>query len=393
VFGLQAAVDDMNKQGGVFVKEFNRKLPVRLVILDDQSDYIKAGTLAEDLILREKVNFLLTGGGSPPAFASIATVSQKYQMVYVGNMGPFEPYTAMRATSSPPWKYAWASGFHIAAPFAPTDFRYNKPGYTIVDVAAALIKQFADQTNKRTAIFASDEPDGRGWYGSFPAGLKAMGLDVLGADKELGMAPPNTTDFSAIIKQWKDYNCEIMFGNALAPWFGTLWRQSQEMGFKPKLVYAGRAALYYTDVNAWGGDLPLGIGAEQFWSSSYDPNLCPGIGGTTPQSLTDRWITAKNQPLNQLIGFAYTTPQILFDAIERAGTLDKEKVNEALSKTDLKTTCGRAAFDENNFCGFPLAWGQWFKTDKAYKWEWQTVISTVDFIPTTAKPQFPIPYK
>ena len=92
--------------------------------------------------------------------------------------------------------------------------------------------------------------------------LKSLGLEVFGADKELGMAPPDTTDFSSIIKQWKDYNCEIMFGNALSPWFGTLWRQCHVMGFQPKLVYAGRAALYYTDINSWGGDLPWGVGCE-----------------------------------------------------------------------------------------------------------------------------------
>lgn len=391
VFGLQAAVDDINKTGGVMVKELNRKLPVKLIILDDQSDYLKAATLTENLILRDKVNFLVTGGGSPPAFATTATVSQKYQMVYVGNMGPFEPYMGMRSQASPTWKYAWASGFHIAAPFAPTDFKYNKPGYTIVDVTGALLKRFADQTNKKVAIFASDEPDGRGWYTTFPAGLKQMGMTVDGADKELGMAPPNTTDFSSIIKTWMTNQDELMFGNALAPWFGTLWKQCKEMGYKPKLVYASRAALYYTDINAWGGDLPNGVGAEQFWSSSYDPKLCPGIGGTTPQSLTERWISSKNQALNQLIGFAYTTPQILFDSIERAGSLDKDKVNAALAKTDMNTTCGRATFDENNFCAFPVAWGQWFKTNKPYVWEWQTVISTVDFIPTTASPIFPIP--
>src|SRR5512136_547860 len=34
-FGVKAAVDDINKAGGVFVKEYNRKLTVKLIQVDD----------------------------------------------------------------------------------------------------------------------------------------------------------------------------------------------------------------------------------------------------------------------------------------------------------------------------------------------------------------------
>jgi branched-chain amino acid transport system substrate-binding protein len=390
-FGLQAAVDDINQQGGILVKQYNRKLPVKLVQVDDQSNSLNSGTLAESLVLHDNVNFLTGSPQSPPAFAAIANVSQKYKIPYVDDSGPFEPYNAQRSQASPVWTYAWATGFHIGAPYAQGDYRYNLPGYTIVDVASGLIKQFADQTNKKTAIFASDEPDGRGWYTSFPAGLTQMGLIVDGADKELGLAPPGTTDFSSVIKQWINNDDQIMFGNALAPWFGTLWKQCKELGFKPKLVYAGRAAIYYTDVNSWGGDLANGIGCEQIWSPAFDPKVCPGIGNTTPQSFYQRWVNAKNQPTNPAIGRGYGNAQVLFDAIQRAGTLDKDAVNAALAKTDLPTICGRVVYDQSQFNGYALSFGQWFKTDKSYKWEWQTVVSSISWIPTTAKPLFPIP--
>ena len=60
-WALQAAVEDLNKQGGIMVKDYNRKLPLRLVLLDNQSDPAKASTLAESLILQDKVNFLVSG--------------------------------------------------------------------------------------------------------------------------------------------------------------------------------------------------------------------------------------------------------------------------------------------------------------------------------------------
>ena len=135
-----------------------------------------------------------------------------------------------------------------------------------------------------------------------------------------------------------------------------------------------------------------GVGCEQYWSPSYDPKVCPGIGSTTPQSLYERWAAAKNQPVNQATGRGYADAQTLFDAIQRAGTLNKDSVNAALAKADLATVGGRAVFDQTGFNGYALSWGQWFKTDKSYKWEWQTVVSSQNFIPTTAKPLFPIPY-
>jgi branched-chain amino acid transport system substrate-binding protein len=389
-WALKAAVDDINKQGGILVKDYNRKLPVRLVLLDNQSDPIKAGTLAESLILQDKVNFLVSGNESPPAFASTANVADKYKIPYVGNIGPFEPYNAMASQANPRWTYVWGTGFHIGAPAEKGDFREGQPGYTIGDVAAAFINQFIGQTNKKTAIFASDEPDGRGWYTTFPDALKGMGLTLDGQAKELGLAPPDTTDFSSIIKQWKDNSDDIMFGNALAPWFGTLWKQCRELGYKPKLVYAGRAALYYIDISSWGGDLPNGVTCEQLWSPAMDPSVCKGIGDTTPKSLGDRWTADKNQPINQAIGWSYANVQSISSAIESAGSLDKAKVNAALAKIDISSIGGRLKYDSTQFSQFPLAWGQWQK-DASGKFVWQTIVSQHSFIPKTANPIFPIP--
>jgi branched-chain amino acid transport system substrate-binding protein len=390
-WALKAAVADLNKQGGIFVQELNRKLPVSLVLLDNQSDPIKASTLTESLILGSKVNFIVSGNESPPAFVATATMADKYKIPYVGNVGPFEPYNAQRSQATPPWTYVWATGFHIGAPAEPGDFRAGVPGYTIVDVSAEVINEFAGQTNKKTAIFASDEPDGRGWYTTFPAGLTQMGLIVDGADKELGLAPPDTTDFSSIIKIWITNQDEIMFGNALAPWFGTLWKQSKELGFKPKLVYAGRAALYYTDISSWGGDLPNAICCEQLWSPKMDPKVCPGIGDTTPQSLADSWTADNNQPLNQAIGWSYANVQSIAAAIEAAGTLDKAKVNATLKTLDINTIGGRLKYDSNQFSQWPLAFGQWQPINTPAKYQWETIVSQFSFIPKTADPIFPIP--
>ena len=389
-FGMQAAVDDINKLGGVYVKEYDRKLPVKLIVINSESDPIKAGTLAEDLIVRDKINFLVSGPEPPTMFPGISTVADRYKVPFVVNPGPLEPWLGMRMEVEGHWEYTWAAGFVIVMPAPPGDFR-AKPGYTITDAWKGMLDLFGDQTNKKAAVFASDDPDGIGWYMLFSGALKDWGYDAVGVDKKLGLVPMETTDFTSVINEWKDSKCEILWGNAPAPFVGTLLKQSSALGFQPKMASIGRGTLFYEDISAWGGDLPLGIGCEV----NEDPSLqdSPGIGGTTPQSLTERWTEETGRPLNRCVMSAYRSAQILLDAIERAGTLDPDAVQAALAETDLMTIVHRVKFDENHFSRTPVSFGQWQKTDKPWVWECPIVFSQHDFIEATADPIFPIPYE
>ena len=53
-WAYQTAVDDINKAGGIFVKEYGKKLPVRLIVADDASDPGKAAAAVERLIKQKK---------------------------------------------------------------------------------------------------------------------------------------------------------------------------------------------------------------------------------------------------------------------------------------------------------------------------------------------------
>jgi ABC-type branched-subunit amino acid transport system substrate-binding protein len=390
VFGMKAAIDDINKQGGVYVKEYGKKLPIKPIVVNSESDPLKAGTLAESLIVSDKVNFLVQGGETPVMPPGISTVADRYKIPYITAAGPMEPWLAQREAVEGHWEYTWAAGFPIATP-APAGSWWAKPGFTVMDNWKSTLDLFGDQTNKKVAVFASDDSDGIAWYGLFGGALGSWGYDAVGVDKKLGLVPMETTDFTSIINEWKAANCEILWGNAPAPFVGTLLKQCAALGFKPKMASIGRGAMFYEDVTAWGGDLPNGIGME-IWG---DPSLqeSEGIGGATLASLAEKWTKETGKPLNRCIGSGYRSIQILIDAIERAGTLDAEKVNAALAQTDLMTIMYRVKFDENHFTPEPLAFGQWQKTDKPWVWECPVVFSLLDVIKATAEPIFPIPYK
>jgi len=391
VFGLQAAIEDLNQQGGAFVKEFGRKIPIKLTVVNSESDPQKAGTLAESLILQDNVQFLICHNEPPPMHASVATMAARHKIPHLANVAVMEPWLGMREGASPPWDYTWALGFAIATPAAPGSI-WDKPGYTVADTWKEELNQYGDKTDKKIGIFASDDPDGVGWYMLFSKMLKDWGYDVIGIDKKIGLFPMDTTDFSSIIQVWKNNNVEILWGNCPAPLFGALWRQAHTLGFQPKIVSAGRAALYYTDISAWGGDLPNGIGTETFWSPAVKTYVA--IGNTTPKSLYERWLKQKKRPFNVAMGLGYQVVQVLANAIERAGALNADAVLRALGDTDMKTIVDRVKFDQKtHFARIPVFFGQWQKTHKPEVWECPIVFSRHDFLPATAKFLFPIPSK
>jgi branched-chain amino acid transport system substrate-binding protein len=391
-FGAKAAFEDINKQGGVFVKEYGKKLPVKWITRDAQSDMLKVAPLTEDLILREKVNFLGPHMETPPMRQGLAMMAEKHKVPAVVGCGVFESFQEMRKTAPAPWKYTWTFSFHIGAPYPKGDFRENAPAYLLGPTLFAALGTYADKTNKKIGLFALDDPDGRVWYPGFVDVAKKIGYDCYGADKLFGIFPMGTTDFTPLIQEWKNYGVEILWGNCPGPDFGTLWRQCRVLGFKPKVVFATRAAMHYFDIQSWGGDLPQGIMTEIFWNPAI--KNAAGIGNTTPQSLVERWYKATGKPLNWGIGWDYLGAQILLHAIEKAGTLDREAVNKAIGETDMKTIFGRVLFDkETQNHGFPCYVGQWRKTDKPWKWECPVVFSQDPNMPTTAEVIFPVPYK
>jgi len=388
VFGIRAAVEDINKLGGVMVKEYGKKLPIELVVLDNEGDPAKSGTLAQSLILNDKVNFILNGMDPPHMRAPIAGVCERYKVVHISGVGPYEAWMGMRSSVKTPWQYTWTPSFAIGTPAKPGDFREGKPGYTMMDTFGAALEMLAKNTNKKCAAFASDDPDGRGWYLGFSPFAIQNGFDVYRVKDEFGLVPMETTDFSSLIKAWKDNDCEVLWVNTPGQFFGAMWRQARRMGYKPKMVYATRAGLFFSDVKAWGGDLGNQVSNEMFWNPAMQDS--PGIGDTTPQSLFERWEKKSKQPVNQNIGMGYCNTQVLIDAIERAGTFDSGKINEALKKTDLMTIYHRVVFDDENFSRYPVSFGQWVKKGK--KWVNEVCITTHEFLPKTADLIFPMQY-
>jgi len=381
LFGRRKAIEDINNQGGVSIG--GRKMFIRDIVYDDGSDPAKAASNASQLILSDGVVALVHGNSPPVTMNPLSVAADRFKVPLI--MGtPFEPWWA-----AGPYQYAWNILFRIGTPIPEGDPRAGKPGYTIIDNYLAFTNRFRDSTNGVAAVITTDDVDGRGWYGIFPRVLADNGYKPVGVERNLGLYPPGTTDFSSLIREWKNAEAEIMWGNLPGPDFGVVWRQCASLGYRPKLALIGRAAVNYEDVAAWGGDLPLGVATEVFWTPSLP---FKGIGGRTAESLANEWIQATGRPVNWSIGYGYAAVQIFADAVERAGTLDREAINKAIGETEGEFMCGYVKFiKETHDSPIPGAIAQWFKTDKPYVWEAHIVLSLHPNIKPTRDPIFPLP--
>jgi len=389
LWGIEAAVDDINALGGVYVQDYGKKLKIETVHRDTQSLETNAGSIAESLIVQDKVNFLVYGDQPPPMNAPIAAKAEQYRIPYICTTGPAEPWLALRADAGN-WSYTWACGLFSIGGYKP------EAGYTIADTWLALLDQVGNQTNKVAGVFACDDSDGVGWHGAFPGILESKGYTVVAKADADSLLPVDTNDFTALIDKWVDANVEVIWGNAIAPFVGTLLKQAYENpGFHPKLISVGRAPLFYEDVKSWAGNAPLGVLVEIWWDPAWgeSPGVsAPGIGNTTAESLAARYLADTHAPaVNRNIGAGYSLIQVLVDAIERAGTLNPQEVNSALADTNLMTIRYRVKFDENQFNRGPLVYGQWQRDLESGDWICPIVLSKHDFIPTTGTVLFPIP--
>jgi branched-chain amino acid transport system substrate-binding protein len=84
--GLQYWADLVNKDGGVFVKAFNKKIPVKIVAYDDQSSTATATTLYGQLITQDHVDVLIADFGS--VLTSVAApLAAEHKMLLIDPTG------------------------------------------------------------------------------------------------------------------------------------------------------------------------------------------------------------------------------------------------------------------------------------------------------------------
>jgi branched-chain amino acid transport system substrate-binding protein len=355
----------INVQGGIYIKEYGKKLPVKIKMVDTESDPAKAARLTTNLILQDKVDMMVVMH-TPDTVNPVTAVCEIYKVPCVSTQAPIDPWL-----ENGPYEWSYHTFWTVDS---------------VLNTYSGIWDQYADQTSRVVGCLWPNDPDGVTWSRIADKKFPARGYKVV---KYAGF-PYMTSDFSPAIKLFKDKNVDILTGVLILPDFATFWRQAQRMGFHPKIVTIGKCIEMPAPVNmlASEGLIPRGWTTEIWWcpESPFKSSLT----GQTAREFGDSWSADTGKQTTMVLGFVHAGFEIAFDALKRAQTLDKEKLRQAIEETDLDTIVGHIEFNDEHYCETPLVGGQWNKGDK---WPWELKIihnKKHPEIPKTGEMIFPL---
>jgi len=329
------AIADINKDGGIYIKEAGKKLPVKVKIVDTESNPTKAGDAGSKLILNDNVDIMYVSA-TPATVSPVAAVCERFKMPCVCTMMPVEMFLLGG-------NFYWTFD----------------ASFSVRDYMASFLPMWDEvKTNKVVGLLAQNDPDGVAWADGAKGALGPKGYEVI----DIGRFPPGTMDYGTIISGWKKENVEIMFANMSPPDFTRAWRQAFRENFIPKICTVGRALMFPTAVEAIGGDLGLGTSTEAIWHPSYP--FKSSLTGESGKELADAYESSSGKQWTAPLGGLYSGYEIVADALKRAQTLDKETLRKALAATNLNTMQGYTKFNEKNIAIVPSGGLQWVKGKK-----------------------------
>ena len=324
--GYQLCAKHVNEKGGVLGRK------IEFVLYDDQSQPATGVRLYEKLITQDKVD-LVMGPYSSAITEAVANVSEKYKL----------PMVAPMASTTSIFKQGRRFVFMV-----------QSPAEVYLE---GLIDLAAKRGLKTVAIVNEDTLFPKATVQGTIELAKKKGLQVVFVEAY----PKGNTDFSAILTKMKAANPDVIgaatyFDDAVA-----ITRQMRELNVNPKM--------YGVTV---GGDLPkfyqlLGKNAEfVYGATQWEPEL-PYPGSREFNEAYKKEFPGADLSYHSAGG--YGGCQVLVEAIKRAGSLDGEKIREAILKTDTKTVYGGFKVDEGGFqLSHKMVMFQWQEGKKVIVW-------------------------
>jgi len=287
----------VNDEGGIYVEEYGKQLPIELVIYDDTSDPGTMTRLTEKLILEDKVDFLWPACGTAFVFAQ-APIANKYGYVLITAEGGATTVKELL----PGLPYAFVS-------LSFSDW-YQLP--VLADILSA---------QGATTAYVAYIADLHGIEYSGVAGIEfpKKGIEILGSKS----MPPDIADLSPVINLAKasgaDVFCCFAYPDQVMPATGT----SMGLGYNPK---------------AWIGGPGVNFG---FYHAAFGPAVEGVMGftcfarGQTPEldELADILYEGKPEEIQDWWGhpFYWAALDMWKGAIEKAGTLNQDAIRDVLA--------------------------------------------------------------
>ncbi len=325
-WAYEKALEDVNKAGGIYVKEYGRKLPVRLIIMDDETDPMKAAEVVERLITQTKVDLVLSGFTGAHGVLPGMITAEKYHKYYHGSVIWVPDFLEHN--------FQWGTMYF---------FDMAQGGAITFEIWNSLPE---DQRPKNPAIFVEDTSDGK-QIGELWASLAEKYGYKIAMKETLVVA---SKDFTPQLVNAKSNGVDAIILLANTEEAATLVRQMKKMNFSVKF-FSGMKGTWATEFyQALGKDADYVL-CDGFWSMDYPFAGAKELGERFHKEFGRYSVSA---------GMYYAVCQILWQAIEKAGTLDSAKIRQAVLDNEFNTVMGKVDYDERGIALFPLAEFQWW---------------------------------
>jgi branched-chain amino acid transport system substrate-binding protein len=319
-------VEEVNQNGGIYVKEYGKKLPVELIRYDDKTDIGTMTNLLEKLIVEDKVDFVFPPWGTAWLFAA-APVANKYGYILIGGPGG-----ALKLKE-----------LNLPYFFQVLNFSETQ--------APALAGIFEEVGVKSVAVIYRGDLHGVEYGDAMVPYFKKKGLDV----KMKKNYPPEIKDLSPLLKEAKSLGVDAFFAASYPPGGMLLTGQAIELGINFNAFFITVTPFspnVYRDT--FGVDVVEGVMGGGAWNAKSSPGA---------KELVDKFVARFGVEPDYWGGLYYwSSLQHFQQAIEKAGTLDQKKIRDVMAKERFDTALGPFWYDENRyFVNHPGEIGQWQK--------------------------------
>jgi branched-chain amino acid transport system substrate-binding protein len=317
-------LEEVNAKGGIYVKEYGKRLPVEIIKYDDKSDVGTMTKLLEKVILEEKVDFVLAPWGTAMLYAA-APIANKYKYILLGNAGG-------------------AIKLKEIMPKLPYVFSVLNMADTQMPLLAEVL---AEVKAKKAAIIYIQDLHGIEYRDQALKDLKKNKIEVVMSKS----FPHGTKDLTPLLKEAKAANVDAFIGLVYPDEAFLVTGQAMEVGFNPKAFFltVGPMLTQYRDAfSAKGVEGIMGGGA---WNEKVSPEA---------RKLADTLMKKYKgvEYWGQL--FYYSSIQFFEKAIEDAGTLDQTKIRDIMATKTFDTAMGPMKFDKLRInMTHPGEIGQW----------------------------------
>ncbi len=303
----------VNSKGGIYVREYGKRLPVEFVYYDDASEPARAKSLYEKLILEDKVDFLLAPWGTY-IHLSIVPVIEKYKIPVVGNTAGVD-LEKIKELGTKYMYFTW-----------PTP-KTSAMAYTM------FLEQFKDDIKKIAILYVqTDFTVANAKWNKQYVEERGIGEVVIYEGYPFGVK-----DLKGLLLKVKEANPDAIIVHSYPADAILITAQMKELNINPKIFMLGVGGQILAFEQKFDNRTKEGILTINNWHPDFYPEA---------KELYQLYIKKYgHNPPSHALGLAWLSCITLQQAIEKAGTLDPEKVQKVLATETFSTPFGEVKFE------------------------------------------------